>query len=56
MAFEIEKEYDKKLPLDYLNFLKENPDGDEITIKKFEEEDPDSEGRNWNIMDWKDKN
>ena len=46
----IENEYIGQLPEDYLTFLKDNPNGDEIAFNEYKEEDPDFEGRYWNIM------
>jgi hypothetical protein len=47
---EIENKYDGQLPEDYLNFLRENPNGDEVAFNEYKDEYPDFEGRHWNIM------
>lgn len=47
---EIENRFSGQLPKDYLSFLKANPDGDEIAFNEYNGEDPDFEGRYWNIM------
>ncbi|MCE7993190.1 MAG: SMI1/KNR4 family protein [Roseivirga sp.] len=47
---EIAIKYHHALPSDYLNFLKENPEGAEISFNEYPEEDPDDEGRYWDIM------
>ncbi|MFT5917124.1 MAG: proteasome lid subunit RPN8/RPN11 [Flammeovirgaceae bacterium] len=47
---EIEEKYNKKLPIAYLNFLRENPEGDEIAFDEYKEENSHSENRYWQIM------
>lgn len=39
-----------RLPQDYLGFLKENPQGTEISFNEYPDEGPDDEGRYWDIM------
>ncbi len=46
----IEEIYPGKLPVAYLSFLSENPEGGEITFNEYKDEDPDDEGRYWQIM------
>lgn len=46
----LENFYPHPLPADYLNFLKANPNGTEITFNAYEDDDPDFEGVCWNIM------
>ncbi|MFK7758138.1 MAG: SMI1/KNR4 family protein [Flavobacteriales bacterium] len=47
---EIENEYNGQLPEDYLMFLRANPDGQEVIFNEYKDEDPDFEGRHWNVM------
>lgn len=42
--------FKKELPTDYLQFLEQNPNGGEIVFNEYKDEDPDFEGRDWNIM------
>ncbi|GAB5523856.1 MAG: hypothetical protein Roseis2KO_17280 [Roseivirga sp.] len=46
----LEDNYQHPLPADYLNFLKANPEGTEITFNAYEDEDPDFEGTTWYMM------
>ena len=42
--------YNKTLPNSYLNFLKENPDGSEVVFNHNKEDDPDDDGKYWQII------
>ncbi len=50
MTTRIENKYGKDLPKEYLEFLADNPNGDEVTFNEFKNEDPDSEGRYWTLL------
>lgn len=47
---EIEKQYSENLPPTYLDFLRKNPNGKEMSFNEYPEEDPEAEGRDWNLM------
>ncbi len=47
---EIIKRYNKTLPSEYLTFLKDKPEGEEIAFNEYEDAEADDEGRFWNIM------
>ncbi|OSY87823.1 hypothetical protein WH52_10390 [Tenacibaculum holothuriorum] len=42
--------FKKELPNVYIEFLRKNPNGDEIEFNEYKDEAPDDEGRYWNIM------
>lgn len=42
--------FNKELPSVYLEFLKKNPNGNEIKFNEYKDEAPDDNSRYWNIM------
>ena len=46
----IETEFEGELPKAYLDFLRENPEGTGINFNEYKDENPDFEGRYWNLM------
>ncbi len=50
MKLSSENIFKRELPIVYLDFLKNNPNGDEVEFNHYKDEDPNSEGRFWQIM------
>lgn len=42
--------FGQNLPESYVKFLTDNPNGTEVAYNEYSDEDPDYEGRYWNIM------
>jgi len=49
-SMKISSLFPQHLPAEYLDFLKENPQGTEIAFNEYPEEASDDEGRYWNMM------
>lgn len=47
---QIESEFNGDLPEEYLKFLENNPNGNEVTFNEYKDEDPEFEGRDWTLM------
>lgn len=50
MKLKIEEAFGKALPAEYVQFLKNNPEGGEKMFSEYKDEDPDDEGREWELM------
>lgn len=50
MKVNSENIFKRELPNEYIQFLKENPNGGEIAFNEFKDKNLEGEGRCWNLM------